>query len=674
MVDNRGGAGGSIGANAVAKSAADGRTLLMATVGTQAINPALYKSLPYDAVRDFTPIALVAVAPVAIVANPALKANSLAELVALAKSMPGKLNYGSAGPGTPGHLTAEMFKSVAGIDIQHVPYKGSAPAVTDLLGGQIQIMFDPLQSVLSNVQAGKLRAIAVSSKTRPSILPDVPTIAESGFAGFESTAWWGVFAPAGLSPDLTKILAGEIEQIVTRCFLSIEAGTVGGRSHASKRRCVRDLSARRTREVGQGRAGFWSEGRLMQLNDEEQDILAGKIGPLPQQALQHQIKVGDFFGARDLVPVSQAHIMADTESLGEAGVRWLEQLASLTEGQRTVRVPTITDPRGTDFAHAAFLGQTAGMLDLERRAIAAFVQLGVSMTDTCINYQTIQAPIYNEHVAFGDTGVVIYSNSICGARSNFEGGPSALAAGITGRTPRYGFHLPEGRRATLKICAEFTPDTLNDWGALGGVIGRIAGNYWAVPVIEGIQGTPRSDQLKHFGAAMASFGSTALFHIVGLTPEARQVADVAAADVPVHRVTRHDVTALQKSYHNDDTVDVVVFSAPQLSLFELRDLAALCAGRRFAVPLLAVTSPQVKPDSDRMGYTAHIENAGGVVMSGMCFYQSYAREIAEANGWKRLVTNSAKLVNILGGYGYRPMMASMEACVDAAVSGKLERI
>ena len=206
------------------------------------------------------------------------------------------------------------------------------------------------------------------------------------------------------------------------------------------------------------------------------------------------------------------------------------------------------------------------------------------------------------------------------------------------------------------------------------MIGRIAGNYWAVPVIEGVQGTPRSDQLKHFGAAMASFGSTALFHIVGLTPEARQVTDVAAADAPVHRVTRHDVTALQKSYHNDDKVDVVVFSAPQLSLFELRDLAGLCAGRRFAVPLLAVTSPQVKPDSDRMGYTAHIENAGGTVMSGMCFYQSYAREIAEANGWKRLVTNSAKLVNILGGYGYRPMIASMEACVDAAVSGKLERI
>jgi hypothetical protein len=116
-----------------------------------------------------------------------------------------------------------------------------------------------------------------------------------------------------------------------------------------------------------------------------------------------------------------------------------------------------------------------------------------------------------------------------------------------------------------------------------------------------------------------------------------------------------------------------VFSAPQLSLYELGDLASLCDGRRFSVPMLAVTSPQVKPDSDRMGFTARIEAAGGSVLSGMCFYQSYAREISEARGWKRLATNSAKLVNILGGYGYRPMLASMEACVDAAVSGKLVR-
>lgn len=213
LVDNRGGAGGSLGADAVAKSAPDGQTLLMATVGTHAINPALYKNLPYDAEKNFTAIALVAMAPVAVVVHPAQPMTKLADLVDLAKRMPGKLNYGSAGVGTPGHLTAEMFKTVAGIDIQHIPYKGSAPAVADLLGGQIQIMFDPLQSVLSNVMAGKLRALAVSSKARSSVLPDVPTIAEFGYTGFETTAWWGVFAPAGLPAPLTAVLAGAIEGI-----------------------------------------------------------------------------------------------------------------------------------------------------------------------------------------------------------------------------------------------------------------------------------------------------------------------------------------------------------------------------------------------------------------------------------------------------------------------------
>jgi tripartite-type tricarboxylate transporter receptor subunit TctC len=213
VIDNRGGAGGSLGADAVAKAAPDGRTLLMATVGTHAINPALYKKLPYDAERDFTPIALVAMAPVTIVVHPSQAVSNVTELVALAKRIPGKLNYGSAGAGTPGHLTGEMFKSTAGIDIQHVPYRGSAPAVTDLIGGQLQIMFDPLQSVLSNVQGGKLRAIAVSSKARSPALANVPTIAESGYNGFETTAWWGLFAPAKLPANMGETLGGEIERI-----------------------------------------------------------------------------------------------------------------------------------------------------------------------------------------------------------------------------------------------------------------------------------------------------------------------------------------------------------------------------------------------------------------------------------------------------------------------------
>jgi predicted aconitase len=171
---------------------------------------------------------------------------------------------------------------------------------------------------------------------------------------------------------------------------------------------------------------------------------------------------------------------------------------------------------------------------------------------------------------------------------------------------------------------------------------------------------------------MASFGSIALFHLAGITPEAFRLADVGGDKLPVaHRIGQAEVKALQSSYATDEEIDVVVFSAPQLSLYELRDLAALCDGQKFRKPLLAVTSPQVKPDSDRMGFTGRIEAAGGSVMAGMCFYQSYAREIAEANGWKRLATNSAKLVNILGGYGYQPTLASMEECVQAARTGKL---
>ncbi|MDB6002294.1 MAG: hypothetical protein JWP52_3993 [Rhizobacter sp.] len=410
----------------------------------------------------------------------------------------------------------------------------------------------------------------------------------------------------------------------------------------------------------------------MKLNEEERAMLAGEAGEVARIAIEHQITVGDFFGAADFVPVTQAHIMADTESLGQAGVQWLERLADVNDGRHRVRIPTITDPRGTDFVHAADLGQADWMLELERRAIDAFVRLGVSMTDTCINYQTVLSATRGEHVAFGDTGVVIYTNSVNGARSNFEGGPSALAAGLTGRTPRYGYHLDQHRRATLRIRVDWTPRRLDEWGALGGVIGRLAGHYWQVPVIEGLEGAPGSDELKHFGAAMASFGSTALYHLVGITPEAYRLGDVGGESLAVaHRIGETEVRALTQSYAVDTEVDVVVFSAPQLSLFELRALAERCDGRSFKKPLLAVTSPQVKPDADRFGYTARIEAAGGTVMAGMCFYQSYAREMAEAKGWKRLATNSAKLVNILGGYGYVPMLASMDACVQAAETGEL---
>src|SRR5690349_21099934 len=214
VVENRGGAGGSIGADIVAKSPADGYTLLMGTVGTNAINGALYSKLPYDPVKDFTPIALVASSPVALVVNPLSEYKTASEYVAAAKANPGKVSFGSAGAGTPGHLTGEMFATAAQVKLQHVPYKGSAPAITDLLGNQIPSMFDPLQSVIPHVRNGKLRPLAVSGTERSAALPDVPTFAEAGVKGLESRAWWAVFAPANLPPEIAKRLREESDHVI----------------------------------------------------------------------------------------------------------------------------------------------------------------------------------------------------------------------------------------------------------------------------------------------------------------------------------------------------------------------------------------------------------------------------------------------------------------------------
>jgi predicted aconitase len=410
------------------------------------------------------------------------------------------------------------------------------------------------------------------------------------------------------------------------------------------------------------------------LNEEEQAMRAGELGEPRRIAIEQQLQVARVFDAEDLVPVSQAHIMGDTESLGETGVAWLESLAAAPPAERRVRVPTITDPRGLDFCTYTRVGQTEEWAALERRAIAALEALGVLMTDTCINYQTISPPVSGEHLAFGDTGVVIYSNSVLGARSNFEGGPAAVTAALTGRTPRYGLHLDRHRRGSHLFELRWRPRSLSDWGALGGIVGRHTASYWRVPVLTGILGAPTSDELKHFGAALASYGSVPLFHMVGVTPEAPDLATCFDGPPPAPvTIAESDVQAFYDGFgRHPEAVDVVVFAAPQLSLIELQALADRLQGRRVHehTTLLVATSPENKAAADRMGLTATIEQAGGIVMKGVCFYQMHAREMGETMGWRRLLSNSAKLCNIISGYGYQPVLASMDACVDAAVAGR----
>jgi tripartite-type tricarboxylate transporter receptor subunit TctC len=206
IIDNRPGAGGSIGMEMAAKAAPDGYTLVMGHVGTLAANPALYPKLPYDPVKDFAPITLIAMVPNVLVVGPAVPSQNVRELVALAKSKPGKLDYGSGGNGSAAHLATEYFKLKAGVDLQHIPYKGTAPALSDLLGGQIALMITGLPPVLPHVKAGKLRILGVASAQRLKGFPDIPTIAESGVPGYEATQWYGLLAPAATPKDIVAKL------------------------------------------------------------------------------------------------------------------------------------------------------------------------------------------------------------------------------------------------------------------------------------------------------------------------------------------------------------------------------------------------------------------------------------------------------------------------------------
>jgi tripartite-type tricarboxylate transporter receptor subunit TctC len=214
VIDNRPGAGTIIGTEATAKSAPDGYTFMLGTVSSHAINPALNPKLPFDPVKDFTPLSLVASIPFAMIVHPSVPARSVQEFIALAKARPGQINYSSAGNGTSNHLAGELLKSMAGIDLVHVPYKGSAPALNDLVAGQVSLMFDLVLTAAPHIKSGAARGLAVTGAQRSPVLPGLPTVAESGLPGYEVSAWFGIFAPAGLPQPVAQRLNAEFVKVM----------------------------------------------------------------------------------------------------------------------------------------------------------------------------------------------------------------------------------------------------------------------------------------------------------------------------------------------------------------------------------------------------------------------------------------------------------------------------
>ncbi len=368
----------------------------------------------------------------------------------------------------------------------------------------------------------------------------------------------------------------------------------------------------------------------MELTAEERQILAGKLGEAARRALEYQVEVGRFWQAKRMVPVTNVHLMGDIEVMGDGGLEFLREEVRL--GARC-RVRATTNARCIDFAHCDRLGQDPAEVAKEREIIQCLRRMEVVTTDTCINYQTGYQPRLGEHVAWGDTGTVIYANSVLGARSNFESGPAALAAALTGRTPEYGFHLDDNRKGTFSVELHATLDDL-------------------------------------LGAALASYGSMAMFHFVGVTPE-------APSELPEQKfvISEKEIRSVYAGYGlGDGDARLVVFSGPQQSLPEMKRLAQLFGGRKLKAgsSCFVTTNGAVLARSRSLGYAKVLEAAGVTILEGVCFYilQNLSL-LRRANRWSNMVSNSAKIVNIIGAHRFNTILRRTADCVEIACSGEL---
>ena len=410
------------------------------------------------------------------------------------------------------------------------------------------------------------------------------------------------------------------------------------------------------------------------LTDEEQEMLDGKRGIAVQEAIRYQLEVARFWGAERFVPITNAHMMGDIEVMGDAGLNYMKRAC---EHHTRCTVPITTNARCMDFAYVEQLGQDKAEAEKEHQVIRFMREMNVVTTDTCINYQTVYQPHLGEHVAWGDTGTVIYANSVFGARTNFEGGPAALAAAVTGRTPAYGFHLDKHRKGTISVRIDARLDDLADWGAIGKIVGEKNQSYYAVPVFHGMRRAPIADELKHLGCALASYGSMAMFHMVGVTPEAPSLEAAFAGNAPGSEmvITDADLKRVYDGYDlKDRSANLVVFSGPQLSIFEMKDLSERFAGRTLhpGTQVFVTTATSVKHQAQQLGYLKPLEDAGVKVLEGVCFYiLQNLSGMRVANGWTNMVSNSAKIVNIIGAHRFNTILRKTQECVDIACTGEL---
>lgn len=406
----------------------------------------------------------------------------------------------------------------------------------------------------------------------------------------------------------------------------------------------------------------------MHLSREENEMLEGKYGYPVQKSMEILVSLGECYDAEKMIPVTSAHLLYSFGGVGKGGALFIQEMAD--KGGKFI-IFSDTNPSNIDPSWHDFDGCEKSFRE-QKSIIGAFTKMGAFLSDTCAPYQVGHVPRMGEHIAWNESSAVVFANSVFGARTNREGGPSALAAALTGRVPEYGFHLSQNRHADLRFLLNTSLKGIHDYGTLGYFIGKIAEDK--IPVLIGIPPSVSLDELKLFGASTATSGSVAMFHAVGVTPEA-STEDAALGpkkikDLETIEVTTKELRETEEllSTATAKEVDLVIFGCPHASIGELREIARLLSGKRlkYGVELWIFISRMVKAYAEAMGYKSMIEDSGAKVICNTCPFSKAPKDL----GPRIAATNSPKMAyyftqgeDVLVHYG------SLERCVEAAISG-----
>ena len=393
----------------------------------------------------------------------------------------------------------------------------------------------------------------------------------------------------------------------------------------------------------------------MHLTKEEEKILDGEEGEVPERLFRLLVRLGDIYGAEKMIPVGSVQVAGVSyKSVGDPGLAFLEDMAS--KGAK-VKVLTYLNPAGMDLENWEKLGFPKDFAKNQIRVMDAFKKMGIVVTSTCTPYLAGNLPRFREHIAWSESSAVSFSNSVIGARTNREGGPSALAAALCGRTPNYGLHLWEKRQPNVKINVDVNLDFSSDFGALGYFVGKQVKNK--IPYFTGIKDA-NTDQLKALGAAMAASGAVALYHAENLTPE----ADLVEKDgLETINVSKKELDETYEKLNSGKDPDIVILGCPHASLREISTLADKLKGKHLKKPVWICTSRMMKEAADRMGFTEIIEKAGGNIVADTCMVVSPI----ERMGYKTTGVNSGKAANYLPGFCKQDVVF---ANIDKLVEGQ----